>query len=91
MFLTEIRKSLPDLIKLVEFQSLINYGKTKILYKLNQANQLTSMFVKKGNGYDVVAPEGFVAIDDNLGGAVKLVDRMEFSLNNFTVQKDWDK
>ena len=91
MFLSEIRKSLPDLIKLVEFQALINYGKTKILYKLNQANQLTSMFVKKGNGYDVVAPEGFVAIDDNLGGAVKLVDRMEFSLNNFTVQKDWDK
>ena len=91
MFLSEIRKSLPDLVKLVEFQSLINYGKTKILYKLNQANQLTSMFVKKGNGYDVVAPEGFVAIDDNLGGAVKLVDRMEFSLNNFTVQKDWDK
>ena len=91
MFLSEIRKSLPDLVKLVEFQALINYGKTKILYKLNQANQLTSMFVKKGNGYDVVAPEGFVAIDDNLGGAVKLVDRMEFSLNNFTVQKDWDK
>ena len=91
MFLSEIRKTLPDLVKLVEFQALINYGKTKILYKLNQANQLTSMFVKKGNGYDVVAPEGFVAIDDNLGGAVKLVDRMEFSLNNFTVQKDWDK
>ena len=91
MFLSEIRKSLPDLVKVVEFQALINYGKTKILYKLNQASQLTSMFVKKGNGYDVVAPEGFVAIDDNLGGAVKLVDRMEFSLNNFTVQKDWDK
>ena len=91
MFLSEIRKSLPDLVKLVEFQALINYGKTKILYKLNQASQLTSMFVKKGNGYDVVAPEGFVAIDDNLGGAVKLVDRMEFSLNNFTVQKNWDK
>ena len=91
MVLSEIRKSLPDLVKVVEFQALINYGKTKILYKLNQASQLTSMFVKKGNGYDVVAPEGFVAIDDNLGGAVKLVDRMEFSLNNFTVQKDWDK
>jgi len=91
MFLSEIRKALPILTKLVEFQALINYGKTKVLSKLNQANQLTSMFVKKGNGYDVVAPEGFVAIDNNLGGAVKLVDRMEFSLNNFTVQKDWDK
>ena len=91
MFLSEIRKSLPILVKLVEFQALINYGKTKILYKLNKAKQLTSLFVKKDNGFDVVAPEGFVAIDDNLGGAVKLVDRMEFSLNNFTVQKDWDK
>jgi len=91
MFLTEIRKSLPILTKLVEFQALINYGKTKILFKLNKAKQLTNLFVKKDNGFDVVAPEGFVAIDDNLGGAVKLVDRMEFSLNNFTVQKNWDK
>jgi len=91
MFLSEIRKSLPILVKLVEFQALINYGKTKILYKLNKAKQLTNLFVKKDNGFDVVAPEGFVAIDDNLGGAVKLVDRMEFSLNNFTVQKNWDK
>jgi hypothetical protein len=91
MILTEIRKSLPILTKLVEFQALINYGKTKILFKLNKAKQLTNLFVKKDNGFDVVAPEGFVAIDDNLGGAVKLVDRMEFSLNNFTVQKNWDK
>ena len=91
MFLTEIRKSLPILTKLVEFQALINYGKTKILFKLNKAKQLTNLFVKKDNGFDVVAPEGFVAIDDNLGGVVKLVDRMEFSLNNFTVQKNWDK
>ena len=59
--------------------------------KVNKAKQLTQLFVKKDNGFDVVAPEGFVAIDNNLGGAVKLVDRMEFSLNNFTVQKDWDK
>jgi hypothetical protein len=25
------------------------------------------------------------------GGAVKLVDRMEFSFNNFTAIKAWDK
>ena len=43
------------------------------------------------NGFDVVAPEGFVAIDNNFGGAVKLVDRMEFSFNNFTAAKAWDK
>ena len=91
ILLTEVRKNLLLLKTLVEFQALINYAKIKILTKVNKASQMTAMFVKKGNGFDVVAPEGFVAIDNNLGGAVKLVDRMEFSLNNFTVQKDWDK
>tara|TARA_B100001057_G_scaffold214081_2_gene214459 strand:+ start:16440 stop:17651 length:1212 start_codon:yes stop_codon:yes gene_type:complete len=91
IILTEVRKNLLLLKTLVEFQALINYAKIKILTKVNKASQMTAMFVKKGNGFDVVAPEGFVAIDNNLGGAVKLVDRMEFSLNNFTVQKDWDK
>lgn len=91
ILLTEVRKNLLLLKTLVEFQALINYAKIKILTKVNKATQMTAMFVKKGNGFDVVAPEGFVAIDNDLGGAVKLVDRMEFSLNNFTVQKDWDK
>ena len=91
ILLTEVRKNLLLLKTLVEFQALINYAKIKILTKVNKAKQLTQLFVKKDNGFDVVAPEGFVAIDNNLGGAVKLVDRMEFSLNNFTVQKDWDK
>ena len=91
ILLTEVRKNLVLLKTLVEFQALINYAKIKILTKVNKATQMTAMFVKKGNGFDVVAPEGFVAIDNDLGGAVKLVDRMEFSLNNFTVQKDWDK
>ncbi len=91
IYLTQIRKYLPLLRTLVEFQALINYAKIKILAKVNKAKQLTAMFVKKDNGFDVVSPEGFVAIDNNMGGAVKLVDRMEFSLNNFTVQKNWDK
>lgn len=90
-YLTSIRKDTNLLKTLVEFQALINYAKTKILYKVNQAKQLTDTFVKTDDGFDVVAPEGFVAIDNNLGGAVKLVDRMEFSFNNFTAAKAWDK
>ncbi len=90
-YLTSIRKDTNLLKTLVEFQALINYAKTKILYKVNQAKQLTSTFVKTDDGFDVVAPEGFVAIDNNFGGAVKLVDRMEFSFNNFTAAKAWDK
>ena len=48
-------------------------------------------FVKTKNGYKVTGDEGFVAIDHLSGGAVKLVDRMEFSTNNFSSEiiKGW--
>ena len=44
------------------------------------------------NGFKVTGSEGFVAID-NQGGAVKLVDRLEFSTNNFSkdVIKGWER
>jgi hypothetical protein len=49
-------------------------------------------FIKTKNGFEVTGVEGFVAIDRIKGGAVKLVDRMEFSSNNFStdVIKGWD-
>jgi len=45
-------------------------------------------FLKTSTGYRVTAPEGFVAVD-RVAGAVKLVDRMEFSRANFTMPKGW--
>ena len=44
------------------------------------------------SGFRVTNPEGFVAIDRMEGGAVKLVDRLEFSTNNFSkdIIKGWD-
>ena len=41
-------------------------------------------------GYKTTNVEGFVAIDQ-VGKAVKLVDRLEFSQNNFNAAKAWDK
>ena len=59
--------------------------------KLNTGAKMdTKTFVRTDNGYKVVNPEGFVAIDKT-GGAVKLVDRLEFSYNNFNAVKNWDK
>jgi len=46
-------------------------------------------FLKTSSGYRVTAPEGFVAVD-RVAGAVKLVDRMEFSRANFTMPKGWN-
>ena len=46
--------------------------------------------VKTPKGYKATNVEGFVAIDQ-VGKAVKLVDRLEFSQNNFNAAKAWDK
>jgi hypothetical protein len=46
-------------------------------------------FIKTDTGYKVTGPEGFVAIDKLSNSAVKLVDRLEFSRNNFNAIKNW--
>ena len=46
--------------------------------------------IQTNKGLKVVNPEGYVAIDKT-GGAVKIVDKLEFTFNNFTVAKNWDK
>ena len=61
-----------------------------IVSKLNTVKSIGT-FIKTNNGFKAVNPEGYVAIDRVSGGAVKLADRMEFSFNNFTAIKSWDK
>ena len=75
-----------------ELQKVIVLAKLKLINKLNDL-QKTKTFVKTSNGYKVTGAEGFVAIDTLGGDAVKLVDRMEFSYNNFSkdILKGWDK
>ena len=90
-FLREIKKHTRNLEYIITFQNLLVDAKMQIVKKLNSVKQLTDTFIKTANGFKVTNPEGFVAIDRVSGGAVKLVDRMEFSFNNFTAIKAWDK
>lgn len=55
--------------------------KLMLLRKLQQVEGIGT-FQKTNDGYRVTTPEGFVAIGHD-GGAVKLVDRLEFSRTNF--------
>ena len=68
----------------ITFQS----AKAVLLRKLNTIQSIGS-FLRTKNGYKVTNPEGYVAIQK--GGAVKLVDRLEFSRANFNMAKDWVK
>ena len=68
----------------ITFQS----AKTILMNKLNNIQSIGS-FLRTKNGFKVTNPEGYVAIKQ--GGAVKLVDRLEFSRANFNMAKNWVK
>ena len=87
----EFKKYVKVLEYVITFQNLLVDAKMLIVKKLNSVKGLTDTFIKTSNGFKVTNPEGYVAIDRIGGGAVKLVDRMEFSFNNFTAIKAWDK
>ena len=89
-YVREFSKHIRNLENILLFQNGIVAAKMMIVNKLNSVRQLTDTFIKTAKGYKVVNPEGYVAIDKS-GKAVKLVDRMEFSYNNFTAIKNWDK
>ena len=87
----ELQKHTSNLTNVIAFQNNIVEAKMGIVRKLNTVKGLTNTFIKTANGFKVTNPEGYVAIDRISGNAVKLVDRMEFSFNNFTAIKAWDK
>jgi len=87
----ELKKHTKNLALIIAFQNSIVEAKMGIVKKLNSVKQLTDTFIRTSNGFKVTNPEGFVAIDRVSGQAVKLVDRMEFSFNNFTAIKAWDR
>ena len=85
------KKNLNNLKLVFDLQNLVIDAKLIIINKLNSLSKIDT-FVKTKSGFKVTGVEGFVAIDRMEGGAVKLVDRMEFSTNNFSkdIIKGWD-
>ena len=81
-----------EIAKIFELANNIVLAKNLIINKMNQAGHI-STFIKTTNGFKVTGVEGFVAIDHLSGGAVKIVDRMEFSKSNFSadVIKGWQR
>ena len=85
------KKNLKNLQAVFDLQNLVVDSKLILINKLNKLSKIGT-FVKTTSGFKVTNPEGFVAIDRMEGGAVKLVDRLEFSTNNFSkdIIKGWD-
>ena len=77
----------PLYFTVASYMNLIT-AKEIIISRLEMVKDIKT-FLKTENGYEVTAPEGFVAISS--GSALKLVKRKEFSRANFTAAKDWEK
>ena len=83
-------KNQASLKKIFDLQKVIILAKLKLINILDRFNKI-STFLKTKNGYKTTGSEGFVAIDQLGGDAVKIVDRMEFSYANFSpdILKGW--
>ena len=79
--------SRPLYFTVASYMNLIS-AKEMIISRLEKVKDIKT-FLKTDNGYEVTAPEGFVAISS--GNTLKLVKRREFSRANFTAAKDWEK
>lgn len=83
--------NISELTNIFKLQAKIVEAKMMVINKLNEINDL-STFVKTSAGeFKVTNHEGFVGIEGDIAG-VKLVDRLEFSHNNFSknIVKGWD-
>jgi hypothetical protein len=77
---------------LFDLQKALVEAKLIIISKLNKLNSLNT-FARTSTGFKTTGVEGYVAIDHLTGGALKLVDRLEFSYLNFSPEiiKGWQK
>ena len=88
-----IQKVFSDVKNLLPVFETFNYltqAKMLVVAKMNKAASMKT-FVKTSKGFKITNPEGYVAIGND--DAVKIVDRWEFSFNNFspTILKGWEK
>ena len=90
--IANIKQNERTILAVMEIYANLTYSKEMLLNKLDTGVRLfPNTFIKTDSGYKVVNDEGYVAIDKMKGNAVKLIDRLEFSYNNFNGIKNWDK
>jgi len=81
-----------QLTAMFELMEILVQAKGMVIAQFNKTQELNTL-LRTANGFQVTRQEGFVAIDKLKGGAVKLVDRLEFSKANFSPEiiKGWQK
>ena len=88
--LREFNSQQQDIINVFKLSKLLSEAKAIFITKYDKA-VATKHFIDNGDGtLSVTKAEGFVAVDHTENG-IKLVDRLEFSRNNFNAGKPGEK
>ena len=82
-----IKDNEKDMAKTIDLYKNLQSAKEVFIRKLEKGERFGT-YLRTENGYDITAPEGYVAILEG-EKAVKLVDRLAFSTANFNVEKNW--
>ena len=91
-FLKFFQENNRQLALIFEMQNMIIACKLLIMNKLQNVKTMTKTFIQDDEGFRVTNPEGFVAVDKLKSDQyVKLVDRLEFSRQNFNAAKNWSQ
>ena len=85
-----LQKNRQQIRIIYQLMGMLTDAKLTVIDKLNRTSRINT-FLRTAYGFKVTNQEGFVAIDRLKGGAVKIVDRMEFSKANFSpdIIKGW--
>jgi len=81
-----------QLTAMFDLMKILVQAKGMVIDQFNKTQEMDTL-LRTAKGFQVTKQEGFVAIDKIKGGAVKLVDRLEFSKANFSpdIIKGWQK
>lgn len=82
------RNNAVQLKSIFDLMNMIVDAKLMVVRKLESIKSIGT-FIRTEDGFRVTAPEGFVAVSTTTGGALKLVDRLGFSQDNFNAAKNW--
>jgi len=87
-----VKDNKAQIANIYKLMGLLTDAKQMIVDKLNKGSSLKT-FLRTAYGFKVTNQEGYVAIDKLSNGAVKLVDRLEFSRANFSsdIIKGWER
>lgn len=85
-----LRGHLKNIVAVYDLYLLLIEAKLLIVRKLENVRQMNTFVRTEDGGFQVTGEEGFVAVD-HMGNALKLVDRLEFSLQNFGSGKPGQK